>query len=333
MKHLTFLIFLTFLLISCKKETQTKDFLPSWNDGTVKSSIVNFVKSVTDPDNTEFIKKEDRIVTFDNDGTLWVEQPLPTQMFFAFDRIKELSKNKPKWKKQQPFKAILEGDTATIASFHTKEALQIVLNANAIDDVEKFDVVVNDWLKTAQHPTFNKPYTDLVYQPMLELLNYLQVNDFKIYIVSGGSLEFMRAWASELYGIPSEQIIGTTLKTQETIIEGKPVVQRLSELEHNDDHEGKVISIEKIIGKKPVMVVGNSDGDLEMMQYAFSGKGSRFIMYLNHTDEDREFLYDKDTKYGVLKKGIIEAEKNNWTVIDMKNDWKIVYPFQKTNTK
>ncbi|WP_103070157.1 HAD family hydrolase [Aquimarina sediminis] len=320
-----FFFFLVLLTSSCNYNGN-RDQLPSWNEGIVKLNITDFVNRVTDSNSKDFIPIKDRIVVFDNDGTLWSEQPMPFQLFFAINRIKKLANSKKELKEKQPFKAVIENDQKTITNFHSNDVLKLVMYAHAVDDVEKFDSIVTNWLKTSKHPKLNKPYTELVYQPMLELLEYLRKHQFKLYIVSGGSVEFMRIWAPEVYGIPKEQIIGTTLRTQMKSVNGKPIIQRLPELLHNNDHEGKVISIDKIIGKKPIIAVGNSDGDLEMMQYTNSVEGSKLILYVKHTDEKREFFYDEDTRFGVLKKGITEAKKNNWTIIDMKKDWKIVYP-------
>lgn len=301
------------------------NYLSSFYDGEAKQRILDFVKNAVDKNSKGYIKPEDRIACFDNDGTMWAEQPLPVQIYFNFDRIKAMAKDRPEWKDQQPFKAVLDNDMATIGKMPVSEIFKILATAESIDNVEDFDAIVNQWLKTSNSPRFQKPYYTLVYQPMLEVLDLLKQNGFKIYIVSGGSTEFMRPWMPCIYGIPKEQIIGTTLKT-ETIPNGDRItIKRLPELEHNDDHFGKVISIEKYIGKKPAIVFGNSDGDLEMMEYAATTDKPNLMVYVNHTDAEREFLYDEHTAYGKLVKGLEVAQRNNWLIIDMKKDWKTVF--------
>ena len=324
------------LLSSCKKEKVeevvqkeqiAQDWLPSFNEGRAKASIVKFVSEVTDSASSKFVKPEDRIACFDNDGTLWVEQPLPSQLFFELKRIEDMAADYPEWKNEMPFKAIIEKDTAAMGKFGMHDFLKIIGTANAVSNVDDFDDIVNQWLQTAQHPVKKRPYTELVYQPMLELIDYLKVNDFKIYIVSGGSMEFMRAWAPEAYGIPKENIIGSSFK-RETKQEGdKIVVSQTGEFEFNDDHFGKVISIDKFIGKKPILIGGNSDGDLEMMEYATTDNPLPTLMlYVDHTDGEREFRYTDQTPMGRLYKGREVANRKGWTLINMKTDWKTVYP-------
>ncbi len=324
-----------FIYLSCgneaKKDTATVvtevEPLSSFNKGDAKTNIITFVEKITDSTHTDYVKPEDRIACFDNDGTLWVEQPLPSQLFFAFDRIKEIAAEHPEWKDTMPFKAIIEGDSVAMKKFGKEDLLQLVGEAHAIQNVDQYDSIVQNWLDTAKHPVLKKPYTQLVYQPMLELLDYLRTKQFKIYIISGGSQEFMRVWASEVYGIPKENIIGSTFK-REVVMEGDSLsIAQNAQFEFNDDHEGKVIAINKFIGKKPIMVVGNSDGDLEMMEYSDTDNPlPHFLLYVNHTDGDREFLYDEHVHLGALKKGMEVAKERGWTIIDMKKDWKTVFP-------
>lgn len=334
-KSIVYFIFicalLSFQLASAQKinSKTTKSIfkvLPSFNDGKAKSRIIDFVKNVVNKNSKDYIKPEDRIACFDNDGTMWVEQPLPVQTYFNFDRIRQLAVTHPEWKGTQPFKAVLENDMETISKMQAADIFKILANAESIDNVEKFDTIVNQWLKSSKSTRFQKPYFALVYQPMLEVVEFLKRNGFKIYIVSGGSQEFMRPWMPCIYGIPKEQIIGTTLKTEAVQSGEQIIVKRLPELEHNDDHLGKVISIEKYIGKKPVIVFGNSDGDLEMMQYATTNNPHPTLMvYVNHTDATREYKYDEHTAYGKLVKGMEVAQKNNWLIIDMAKDWKKIF--------
>lgn len=322
-------------MISCSQSSKKnennpimlKDPLPSFNTSVSKQNIINFVTKVTNNNHKDFVQKKDRVVVFDNDGTLWVEQPLPSQIFFAFDRIKTLSKTNSELKNKMPYKAIVEDDFERIKSFTKTDVVTIVGVAHAMDNIEDFDSVVNQWLNTAKHPVLKKQFTKLVYQPMLELLDYLKDNDFKIYIVSGGSQEFMRVWAPEVYGIPKEHIIGSTFKREVNTRNGAITVSQTKILDFNDDHEGKILAIDKYIGKKPIMVVGNSDGDLEMMHYCNSNNPlPNFLLFLNHTDGEREFLYDENTLAGKLEKGMQVAQEKQWTIINMKTDWKTVFP-------
>jgi hypothetical protein len=324
------IISISFLACSSEPETQKKetDPLPSWNEGKTKESIIDFVSDATNPQSQNFIKVEDRIATFDNDGNLWSEQPAYFQLFFALDRMKELLHEHPEWKTEQPFKAAIEGDMQELAKHGEHGLLQIVMATHAGITTEEFEVVVKDWLATAKHPRFNKPYNELVYQPMLELLDYLRDNNFKTFIVSGGGIEFMRPWVEEVYGIPKDQVVGSSIKTKFVIKDGKPVIERLPEIDFIDDKEGKPVGINKFIGRRPVFASGNSDGDLAMMQYTAAGEGRRFMLYLHHTDEVREWAYDRDSHIGKLDKGLDEANEKGWTVIDMKNDWKVIYPFE-----
>ena len=326
------LTILLFLGVACtstiSKEDKQSDPLPSWNDGETKNSIIAFVQEVTNSESENFVSVPDRIAVFDNDGNLWSEQPIYFQFFFAIDRVKELVPSHPEWKTQQPFKSLLENDLETFSTFGEHGILEVVMATHANLTTEEFETIVENWLATAKHPRFNKSYTELVYQPMLELLQYLRANDFKTFIVSGGGIEFMRPWVEEVYGIPRDQVVGSSIKTAFQIVDGKPIIKRLPEIDFIDDKDGKPIGINKFIGRKPIFCSGNSDGDLQMMQWTASGEGKRFMLYLHHTDSTREWAYDRYSSIGRLDKGLDMATENDWTIIDMKKDWRVVYPFE-----
>ncbi len=332
MRKIFNLIFLLIAVTACNTAAPEKavliDPLPSWNEGSTKQAILDFVEDVTNPTCDCFVAEADRIAVFDNDGNLWSEQPAYFQLFFAIDRVKAMVEDYPEWHSTQPFQSILEDDLQTFASFGEHGILEVVMATHAGNTTEEFEEIVKQWLSTARHPRFNRPFTDLVYQPMLELISYLQANDFKTFIVSGGGIEFMRPWVEEVYGIPRDQVVGSSIKTEFVLVDGKPQIRRLPELDFIDDKEGKPVGIHKFIGRKPVFCSGNSDGDLQMMQYTDSGKGSRFMLYLHHTDGEREWAYDRESHIGRLDKGLDEAQEKGWTVIDMKEDWKVIYPFQ-----
>ena len=312
--------------------TSTKtDPLPSWNEGTTKSAIISYVNDVTNSESKNFIPVPDRIATFDNDGNLWSEQPAYFQLFFAIDRIKQLAPDHPEWKDEQPFKAVLEDNMKELMKYGEHGLIKIVMASHAGNTVGEFETIVKEWLATARHPRFDKPYTDLVYQPMLELLSYLRANDFKTFIVSGGGIEFMRPWVEEVYEIPKDQVIGSSIKTEYDYNNGNPIIKRLPEIDFIDDKEGKPENINRYIGRKPVFTSGNSDGDLQMMRWAASNKLKSFMLYVHHTDSEREWAYDRESHIGRLDKGLDEAIEKGWTVIDMKKDWKVIYPFQLTD--
>lgn len=344
MRQIKILNFFTFILLasilySCNTEVQQKetsdkvqdtniDPLPSWNEGKTKSDILTYVESVSDKGSTDFIPIKDRIATFDNDGNLWSEQPAYFQLFFAIDRVKAMADKHPEWKNEQPFKAVLEDDMEALAKQGEHGLIQLVMATHAGNTTEEFEADVQDWISSALHPTKNVTYDQLVYQPMLELLQYLRAHNFKTYIVSGGGVDFMRAFVTEIYGIPEEQIIGSRIKTSFDYNDGNPIIKRLPELEFIDDKDGKPLNIQKIIGKKPVFSSGNSDGDLQMMQWTASNKYKSFMLYVHHTDSEREWAYDRKSHIGRLDKGLDQALRDGWTVIDMKNDWKLIYPFE-----
>ena len=309
-------------------EIENYDPLPSWNEGKTKSAILTYVSEVTDKKNENYIPPYDRIATFDNDGTLWSEQPIYFQLFFALDRVKMMAENHPEWEDEQPFKAVLENNMSELMKQGERGLMQLILAAHTGTTQKQFEAHVQQWITTAKHPTKNVGYDELVYQPMLELLKYLRANNFKTYIVSGGGTDFMRAFVSDIYGIPSEQIIGTRIKTAFDYNNGNPVINRLPELEFIDDKEGKPLNIQKIIGKKPVFAAGNSDGDLQMLQWTASSTHKSFMLYVHHTDSVREWAYDRVSHIGKLNKGLDEAINNNWTIVKMDKDWKIVFPFE-----
>ncbi len=306
-----------------------QDPLPSWNDGPAKQSIISFVEQVSDPNSKSFVKPEERIATFDNDGTLWAEQPLYVQLAFAMDRVKELAPAHPEWKIQQPFKSVLENDYKTLAASGHEGLLELMMATHAGMTTAEFEEIVKEWLKTAKHPRFNRPYTELVYQPMLELLSYLRANGFKTYIVSGGGIEFMRPWTEQVYGIPPEQIVGSSIKTKFEMRDGKPILVRIAEVDFIDDKEGKPVGINSHIGRRPVAAFGNSDGDLQMLQWTQAGEGPSFMLLVHHTDAKREWAYDRKSKIGRLDKALDQAQKDGWTVVDMKKDWKTIFPVDK----
>jgi len=313
----------------CAANAKATDPLPSWNDGPAKQSIISFVEQVSDPNSKSFVKPEERIATFDNDGTLWAEQPLYVQLAFAMDRVKELAPAHPEWKIQQPFKSVLENDYKTLAASGHEGLLELMMATHAGMTTAEFEEIVKEWLKTAKHPRFNRPYTELVYQPMLELLSYLRANGFKTYIVSGGGIEFMRPWTEQVYGIPPEQIVGSSIKTKFEMRDGKPVLVRLPEVDFIDDKEGKPVGINSHIGRRPIAAFGNSDGDLQMLQWTQAGEGPSFMLLVHHTDAKREWAYDRKSKIGHLDKALDQAQKDGWTVVDMKKDWRTIFPGDK----
>ncbi len=327
----TFIIIVLFFLVSCTDSIDIQDKadpLSSWNEGATKSAIMTFVKDVTDPSSSNFVEIADRIATFDNDGNLWSEQPVYFQLLFAIQRVKDLSHEHPEWQTRQPFKAVLEDDMDELLAQGTHGLLELVMATHAGITTDEFEHAVKEWLAVARHPRFDKPYHKLVYQPMLELLDYLRENDFKVFIVSGGGIEFMRVWVEEAYGVPMDQVIGSSIKTEFDYNEGNPVIRRLPEIDFIDDEGGKPVGIHRFIGRRPVFASGNSDGDLQMLQYTTAGSGQTFALYLHHTDSIREYAYDRNSSVGRLDKGLDEAKANGWTVINMKEDWKVIYPFE-----
>ncbi len=301
--------------------------LPSWNNVPAKQAIIDFVAAVTNPQGPDYVAPAERIAVFDNDGTLWSEKPVYFQLFFVLDRLKEMAPEHPEWKTTQPFKAALERDLSTLAKSGEKGLLELVMATHSGMTTSEFTDIVKRWLKTAKHPTLNRPYTELIFKPMLEVLVYLRGNGFKTFIVSGGGIEFMRPWVEAVYGIPPEQVVGSSLKTKFKLRDGKPVIISLPEMNFIDDKEGKPVAINLHIGRRPIAAFGNSDGDLQMLQWTTAGKGKRLGLIVHHTDAEREFAYDKKGHVGRLDKALIEAQTKGWTVVDMKKDWKVVYPY------
>ncbi len=303
------------------------DALPSWNEGASKQAIVQFVEKVTAQGSATFVPPAERIATFDNDGTLWSEQPMYFQAFFIFDRIKTLAPQHPEWQTKEPFASVLKGDLKAALAGGEESLVEMAMVTHAGTSTEEFEKIVSDWITTARHPTTGKLYTEMVYQPMLELLGYLRANGFKTYIVSGGGVEFMRPWAERVYGIPPEQVVGSSILTKFEMRDGKPVLVRLPKIDFVNDKEGKPVGIQMRIGRRPLAAFGNSDGDLQMLQWTAAGAGPRFCLYVHHTDAKREWAYDRQSSIGRLDKGLDEARAKGWTVVDMKQDWKVIYPF------
>ncbi|MGZ5849659.1 MAG: HAD family hydrolase [Methyloceanibacter sp.] len=302
------------------------DPLPSWSDGKVKHSITDFVTRVTTASGPDYVEPAKRIATIDNDGTLWVEQPLYTQFIFALDEVKALAPKHPEWKTTEPFKSVLSGNMDAIAALSEKDMAEIVAVTHSGMSTEAFDKTVADWLAIAKHPRFKRLYTDLVYQPMLELLAYLRANGFKTYIVSGGGQEFMRVFADKTYGVPPEQVVGSTDQTKYAMWDASPVLIKQPKVDFIDDGPGKPEGINKFIGRRPIFAFGNSDGDKEMLEWTAAGPGLSFMGLVHHTDAVREYAYDRASKVGKLDKALDEANAKGWTVVDMKNDWKTIFP-------
>ncbi|MEQ8210787.1 MAG: HAD family hydrolase [Lacipirellulaceae bacterium] len=300
--------------------------LPSWNDGPVKQSIIAFVSTVADEGSDDYVPAAERIAVFDNDGCLWAEQPMYFQAFFIVDRIKALTPKHPEWKTEEPYASVLNGDLQKVAAGGKKSLVELVMATHAGLTSEEFDQVVIDWVTTARHPKTGRLYTEMVYQPMLELLDYLRANGFKTFIVSGGGIEFMRPWTERVYGIPPEQVVGSSVKTRYELRDGKPAIVRLPELNFIDDKEGKPIGIQDHIGRRPLMAFGNSDGDFQMLEWTTAGSGSRFGMIVHHTDAEREWAYDRQSHVGKLDRGLDEAQSRGWHVVDMQRDWKRIFP-------
>lgn len=320
-------IFLLLIGLPLLALSEDADPLPTWQEGQVKQAIIDFVQEVTDPNNPGYVPPAERIATIDNDGTLWVEQPLYTQTIFAIDRVKALASQHPEWATTEPFQTILNGDMKAIAALSPQDLAKIIATTHAGMTVEAFHQLVKDWLSTAVNPHFNRPYTELVYQPMLELMAYLRANGFKIYIVTGGGQEFVRVFADHLYDVLPENIIGSAGKTDYTYQNGQPVLIKLSDVELIDDKEGKPEAINLFIGRKPIIAIGNSDGDQQMLEWAKSAGKDTLAILIHHDDAVREFAYDTDSKIGTFSAALMqEAEKNGWQIVSMAKDWKIIFP-------
>lgn len=340
MKNLIFYFASISLLLftgSCKKavdsseplnsEVRETDPLPSWNEGESKTAIIEFISKTTAKGGPDFVPVADRIACFDNDGTLWSEQPMYFQLAFAMDRIKAMAPEHPEWATTQPYQALLEGDMETVMAGGEHALLEIVMTTHAGMTTDEFAASVKDWLSSATHPKTGKRYNEMIYQPMLELLDYLRANEFKTFIVSGGGVDFMRPWVEEAYGIPPDQVVGSSGKVKYEVRDGVPVLSKLPELNFIDDKEGKPVGIHQYIGKRPIFTGGNSDGDYAMLQWTSRGIGPGFGLIIHHTDADREWAYDRDSHIGRLEKGLDDAATYPWTIVDMKSDWKVIYPF------
>ncbi len=319
---------LTFALAGIVGLAHAADPLPSWNDTAAKRAIIAFVERVTQADSPDFVPVSERIATFDNDGTLWCEQPFYFQFLFALDRVKALAPQHPEWKSTEPFASLLKGDAKAALAGGNKAIGEILMATHADMTTAEFEKIVTDWIATAKHPKTGKPLTEMVYQPMLELLAYLRANGFKTFIVSGGGIEFMRPWTEKIYGIPPEQVVGSSIKTKFELRDGKPVLVRLPEINFIDDGPGKPAGINSHIGRRPIAAFGNSDGDRQMLEWTAAGPGARLMMLVHHDDARREFDYGAKSLIGTFSDSLMaEANQSGWTVISMKNDWKRIFPF------
>ena len=310
------------------KPKETADPLPSWNDNNVKRSILDFVTRVSTEGGADFVPPVERIAVFDNDGTLWCEQPTFFQALFAFDRIRQLAPQHPEWKTREPFASVLRGDEKSALAGGMHAIVEMAMASHAGTTTEEFAAIVTDWIATARHPKTGKLYTEMVYQPMLELLAYLCANGFKTFIVSAGGIEFMRVFSERIYGVPPEQVIGTSIRTKFELRNGEPVLVRLPEINFIDDGEGKPVGIQMHIGRRPLAAFGNADGDLQMLQWTAGGPGRRLMLLVDHTDAEREFIY-RVSPMGRLELALDEAHQRGWTVVSMKNDWKSIFSFDK----
>jgi len=306
--------------------TPAKDPLPSWNDGATKSAIVDVVKAVTAAGSPELVPQTERIAVFDNDGTLWAEQPMYFQLAFVLDRIRALAPEHPEWKTREPYRSVLAGDMKGLAASGEKGVMQLLAVTHTGMTTDEFSETVRAWTATARHPVSKRPYIEMVYQPMLELLDYLRASGFKTFIVSGGGTEFMRPWVEKVYGIPPEQVVGSRVKLKYESKDGTPALLKLADVELVDDGPGKPVGIAQMIGRRPILAFGNSDGDFQMLEYTTAGPGRRLALIVHHTDADREWAYDRGSHIGKLERGLDEAATRGWIVADMKRDWKTVYP-------
>jgi hypothetical protein len=326
MKSIIFQIAILGACLAVSSRMVLADPLPSWNGTGPKTAIVSFVENVTHAGSSEFVPEAARIAVFDNDGTLWSEQPMYFQAFFIFDRIKELAPQHPEWTTKEPFASVLKGDVKAALAGGEHALLELAMATHAGTTTEEFEQIVTDWITTAKHPKTGRLYTDMVFQPMLELLAYLRANGFKTFIVSGGGIEFMRPWAEKVYGVPPEQVIGSSIKTKYELRDGKPVLARLPELNFIDDKAGKPVGIQQHIGRRPLMAFGNSDGDFQMLEWTTAGPGPRFGLIVHHDDAEREFAYDRESSIGKLARGLDEGPGRGWSIVRMKADWKEIYP-------
>jgi len=318
------------LLASCQRAPTLAvvDPLASWNETTAKTAIVQFVARVTAEGGSEFVPVAERVAVFDNDGTLWAEHPVYFQFAFALDRVKVMAPDHPEWTTKEPFASLLKGDIGAALAGGEKAIVEIMMTTHAGMTSEEFEQIVKDWAATARHPKTGRLYTEMVYQPMFELLGYLRANGFKTFIVSGGGIEFMRPWTEQVYGVPPEQVVGSSVKTTYEVRDGKPVLVRLPEVNFIDDKDGKPVGIQMHIGRRPIAAFGNSDGDFQMLEWTTSGPGARLGLLVHHTDSEREWAYDRGSPIGALERGLDEAAQRGWVVVDMKQDWSTIFPAQ-----
>jgi hypothetical protein len=328
MKRKLIAVMLLIFWLAISSLATAADPLPSWNEGKAKQSIFDFVQRVTALGSKDFVPEPERVAVFDNDGTLWAEQPFYFQLVFALDRVKALAANHPEWQEKEPLKSALAGDLKGVLAGGEHALLELVMATHAGMTTEEFEQVVKNWIATAKHPRFNRPYTECVYKPMLELLVYLRANGFKTWIVSGGGIEFMRPWTERVYGIPPEQVVGSSIKTEFELRDGKPVLMRLPEVNFIDDKTGKPVGVNQHIGRRPIAAFGNSDGDFQMLEWTTAGSGLRFGMIVHHDDAKREWAYDRKSSIGKLHRALDEASKRGWIVLSMKRDWKFIFPFE-----
>ena len=319
-------LFLVLLLTACAAAQTISDPLPSWTSGDSKQRIVNFVTGVSDSSSTSFVPVNERIATFDNDGTLWSEKPTYFQLLFILERVKVMAEDHPEWSDTQPFKAVIEDDWATLKAAGAHGLLDLAMATQTNNTTQEFQNTVKDWAENSRHPITGKPYIEMVFQPMLELIDYLKANDFKVFIVSGGGMEFMRPWAEAVYGIPPDQVVGSSFETRYEVRDGEPVLVRESKMHFLNDKGGKPVAINRFIGQRPILAAGNSDGDFEMLEWTTAGEGERLGLLVHHTDAKREWAYDRESSEGRLDRGLDEAGKKGWLLIDMARDWQVIYP-------
>lgn len=325
-KYSTWMLGILASLFMCMAVAAASEPLPSWNDGATKQAIMDFVVRVTKDGSADYVPEAQRVAVFDNDGTLWAEQPMYVQALFVADRVKTLASQHPEWTTKEPFASLLKGDATGVAASGESGIAELMALTHAGMSTDEFAVIVSDWIATARHPKTGRLYTEMVYQPMIELLAYLRENGFKTFIVSGGGIEFMRPWAERVYGIPPEQVIGSTGGLKFEMRDGGPVIMKMPELVLNDDKEGKPVGIQRHIGRRPIAAFGNSDGDLQMLEWTCSPPGARLCLLVHHTDSEREWAYDRTSRVGRLDKALDEATAKGWTIVDMKQDWKTVFP-------
>jgi phosphoserine phosphatase len=329
-KYGTWMLGILASLFMCMAVVAASEPLPSWNDGATKQAIMDFVVRVTKDGSADYVPEAQRVAVFDNDGTLWTEQPMYVQALFVADRVKTLASQHPEWTTKEPFASLLKGDATGVAASGESGIAELMAITHAGMSTDEFAEIVSDWIATARHPKTGRLYTEMVYQPMLELLAYLRENGFKTFIVSGGGIEFMRPWAERVYGIPPEQVIGSTGGLKFEMRDGGPVIMKMPELVLDDDKEGKPLGIQRHIGRRPIAAFGNSDGDLQMLEWTCTPPGARLCLLVHHTDAEREWAYDRTSRVGRLDKALDEATARGWTIVDMKQDWKTVFPKEDT---